>query len=138
MTLLAAYCILKMTRSSLRLHVDIEAGEEAIFTAIRFTKRCSLQNNDLDAKNGNILTQLWGSERAFRKSEDEEQDGLWLMLRSRLVSCSNTSLSGSVLDPYLLGAQALALSILAGIFPQFAIFTFSTHNVPFQTGFTAV
>ena len=102
MTLLAAYCVLKMTRSSQRWHVDVEAGEEAIFTAIRFTKRCSLQNNDLDAKNGNILTQLWGSKRAFRKSEDEEQDGLWLMLRSRLVSYSDTSLSSLLPDPSLL------------------------------------
>ena len=124
---LAAYCILKMTRSRLRWHIDIEAGEEAIFTAIRFTRKASLQNNDLDAKNGNILAQLWGSERAFRKSEGEEQDGLWLMLRSRLVSRSNTSHCSSVPHPHLFGAQAPALSILAGIFPLLAVFAFSTH-----------
>ena len=85
MVLLAAHCILKITRSSLKDHIDPKQGEEAVFKAIRFVKNRSIQNNDLDARNGIILTQLWSSNNIFKK-KDGSDVSLELPLRSRLVS----------------------------------------------------
>jgi hypothetical protein len=85
MVLLAAYCLINISQSSLKDHIDPPKAEEAVFKAIKFVKSRSIQNNDLDARNGIILTQLWSSTSIFKR-KDGTQDGLELLLHSRLVS----------------------------------------------------
>ena len=84
MVLLAAYSLIKIVRSELKDHIDLAKAEETVFKAITFMKKRSIQNNDLDARNGIILTQLWSSDTIFKRKGT--QDGLELLLRSRLVS----------------------------------------------------
>ena len=85
MVLLAAYSILRIIRSELRNFVELQRGEESYFNAIKFVKKRSAENNDLDARNGTIMTQLWCSNKAFRQ-KDGTLNGLELRLRGRLVS----------------------------------------------------
>ena len=85
MLLLAAMSILRISRSELKDHVDAEQGEATYFKAIKLAKKRSIENNDLDARNGIILTQLWASSTIFRKG-DGTFHGDRLRLRSRLVS----------------------------------------------------
>ncbi|KAH8660473.1 hypothetical protein BX600DRAFT_514078 [Xylariales sp. PMI_506] len=80
---LAAICILRVHRSIVRAHVDIEQGEDMFFEAIRLLKKHSIQNNDLEIRLATILTQLWSSTRVF-KFKDGTVDGLQLLLRGRL------------------------------------------------------
>ena len=87
---LAAVCILRVLRSSLRTQVNSEIGEEMFFNAIRMSKKRSVRNNDLHARNDNILTQLWSSSQVF-KFKDGSVDGLRLLLRGRLVSPTSNS-----------------------------------------------
>lgn len=82
---LASNSILKITRSELQTHVDLEHGESAYFKAIMFVKRRSTENNDLDSRSVTILSQLWASDSLFRK-KDGSLVGDRLRLRSRLVS----------------------------------------------------
>lgn len=83
---LSAMIILRVLRSSLGAQVDADAGENMIFEAIRLAKRRSIRNDDLDAQNATVLTQLWSSNRLFMY-KDGTRDGLRLLLRARLVSC---------------------------------------------------
>jgi transcriptional regulatory protein LEU3 len=88
MLILASHSILKITRSELRTHMDLEHGEKAYFKAIMFSKKRSAENNDLDSRNAIILTQLWASDSIFRK-KDGILIGDRLRMRSRLVSAEN-------------------------------------------------
>jgi hypothetical protein len=81
---LAAVVVLRVLRSALAPQVDAETGEAMYFEAIRLSKKHSILNDDLDARNAIILTQLWSSTRAFHFS-DGSVDGLRLLLRARLV-----------------------------------------------------
>ncbi|KAL9094240.1 MAG: hypothetical protein Q9165_003380 [Trypethelium subeluteriae] len=83
MMLLAAYCILRITKSDLRTCIDLQRGEASFFKAVNLAKRRSTQPCDLDSRNALILTQLWTSHRAFRQ-KDGTLNGLHLHVRSRL------------------------------------------------------
>ncbi|KAI9655544.1 MAG: hypothetical protein M1821_005337 [Bathelium mastoideum] len=83
MMLLAAYCILRIHKSELRISIDLRRGETSFFKAINLAKKRSTQSNDLDSRSALILTQLWNSHRAFRR-KDGTLNGLHLHLRSRL------------------------------------------------------
>lgn len=85
MVLIAAKSILRITRSELGAHVDLEHGENAYFKAIKFCRKRSAENNDLDSRGSIILSQLWANDGMFRKS-DGTLIGDRLRLRSRLVS----------------------------------------------------
>lgn len=85
MAMLAAMCILRISRSEIGNLVDVQHGEAAYFRAINFTKKRSTETNDLDSRNCTILTQLWTSNTVFRAS-DGVLKGDQLQLRSRLVS----------------------------------------------------
>lgn len=85
MVLMAAMSILRITRSELRTHVDPAHGENAYFKAIKFCKKRSAENNDLDSRGTIILSQLWANDGMFRKN-DGTMVGDRLRLRSRLVS----------------------------------------------------
>ncbi|KAK5996400.1 Regulatory LEU3-like protein [Cladobotryum mycophilum] len=83
---LAAMAILKLNRSELAVHLDLEAGERAYFAAIVAAREMSLLNNDLCARGASILSQLWNSRTIFKK-----QDGTIDSLTSRI--CSRLSMS---------------------------------------------
>ncbi|KAL6246869.1 hypothetical protein RBB50_006176 [Rhinocladiella similis] len=85
MVLIAAKSILRITRSELGAHVDLEHGENAYFKAIKFCRKRSAENNDLDSRGSIILSQLWANDGMFRKS-DGTLIGDRLRLRSRLFS----------------------------------------------------
>jgi hypothetical protein len=80
---LTGFCILKLYRSPLAQHLDLQAGEQAYFYAVQFSKRMSLQNNDLGARAAAIMTNLWSSNQIFRR-KDGSVEALGLRLRTRL------------------------------------------------------
>jgi len=79
---MAALSILKIFKSNLRPFLNLRSGERSYFTAIRFLKESSLQNDDLAARAAAILSQLWTSDRIFKKSNGQV-DSLALRLRTR-------------------------------------------------------
>ena len=81
--ILAAFIILKISRSYLAGKVDLRSGEKAYFMAIVSLRESSLQNDDLYARGAMILTQLWTSTRVFRRPNGIV-DGLSLRIRTRL------------------------------------------------------
>ena len=81
--LLAAFIILKISRSCLAGRVDLRAGEKAYFATILEFRESSLENDDLCARAAMVLGQLWSSTRVFRRP-DGVVDGLALRIRSRL------------------------------------------------------
>ncbi|PVI04715.1 hypothetical protein DM02DRAFT_160539 [Periconia macrospinosa] len=80
---LAGFIILKLYRSPLAAHLNLNAGETAFSLAIQFTKATSMQNNDLASRCANILANLWGSSRVFRR-KGGAVESLGLRLRTRL------------------------------------------------------
>ncbi|SPO07050.1 uncharacterized protein DNG_09744 [Cephalotrichum gorgonifer] len=81
---LAAFSILKIIRSPLAEHIDVDAGERAYFSVIRFNRRVSLQNDDLGARAAAIFSQLWTSSRIFRGANGQVES-LRSRIRSRLA-----------------------------------------------------
>ncbi|KAJ4858218.1 aconitase family (aconitate hydratase) domain-containing protein [Trichoderma breve] len=81
--MLAAFTILKIHRSELAPHLDLQAGEQAYFAAIFFAREESLQNNDLSARAASILGQLWNSQSIF-KTKNGTVDSLTSRISSRL------------------------------------------------------
>jgi hypothetical protein len=91
MTLLAAFCILRIVRSQLKEHIDLRDAEQSLFKAISFAKRRSLQCGDLDERYGAIISQLWSNSSTI---DTNFTNGLDLRIRSRAVS--QPSFSGSL------------------------------------------
>ena len=81
--MLAAFIVLKISRSCLAGRVDLRTGEKAYFSTIVSLRESSLENDDLYARGAMILTQLWTSTRLFR-GPDGIVDGLSLRIRTRL------------------------------------------------------
>lgn len=84
MTLLAAFCIIRIIRSRLREHISLRDAEQSLFKAIAFVKKRSIEPGDLDERYAIILTQLWANSGAVSRKEDSV-DGLNLRIRSRSV-----------------------------------------------------
>ncbi|EHK47693.1 hypothetical protein TRIATDRAFT_81058 [Trichoderma atroviride IMI 206040] len=80
---LASCTILKIHRSELAPHLDLEAGEQAYFASIVFAREGSIQNNDLSARGATIFSQLWNSQKIF-KGKDGKIDSLSSRISSRL------------------------------------------------------
>ncbi|KAH8885394.1 hypothetical protein GQ53DRAFT_751127 [Thozetella sp. PMI_491] len=80
---IAAFSVLKIHRSPLGPHVDLAAGEAAFFAAMFFSRKCSLQNDDIGARCVTIWSQLWTSKNAF-KLPSGQIDSLRTRIRSRL------------------------------------------------------
>ena len=88
MITLAAYCILRICKSHLANRFDLEGAGEMVFKAIELSKSRSVENHDLDALNGIMITKLWSSKTMFL-DPDGTKTGLQLDLRGRLVRPSN-------------------------------------------------
>lgn len=84
---LAAFCILRISRSHLLPQINSLTGEDLFFKAADMSKKRSRSNSDLEFRTANILSQLWSSSKCF-KFKDGTIDGLRLLLRGRLVSIS--------------------------------------------------
>src|SRR5215469_7226692 len=80
---LTAITILRLSRSSMAPHLDLEAGEKAYFSAIKAFEKASLQPDDLRSRAVTILSQLWTNQDVF-KYPDGHVDSLRTRLRSRL------------------------------------------------------
>lgn len=85
MIFLAAFCILRISKSDCVRQITDREAEETYFMAVAISKKRSVEDNDMDAKGAKILTQLWSSETVFR-GEGGHRSGLRLDLRERLVS----------------------------------------------------
>ena len=84
MIMLAALSILKISRSILAPYLDLKWGERSYFSAILFSRRMSLENDDLSARSAEILRQLWTSQKIFRRA-DGTVNSLPLRIRSRFA-----------------------------------------------------
>ncbi len=83
MLVLAAFIILRMTKSHLSSMLDLERGQKAYFSLILRFRGISIQDSDLPSRTAVILTQLWTSKHAFRLS-DGSIDSFTLRCRNRL------------------------------------------------------
>ncbi|KAI1621282.1 hypothetical protein EDD37DRAFT_594367 [Exophiala viscosa] len=83
MLVLASFALLRIARSHLASLLDIERGRQAYFDNILLFRKISVQDSDLSSRTTVILTQLWTSKNAFKKS-DGTTDSLLLLCRSRL------------------------------------------------------
>ena len=81
--MLACHVLLRLLKSSLSGSIDTARAQAAFFSGVGLHKRMSLQNDDLSARNGVALTQIWNSTRAFRSPNGTE--AVALRVRSRLI-----------------------------------------------------
>ncbi|KIX07004.1 uncharacterized protein Z518_04980 [Rhinocladiella mackenziei CBS 650.93] len=77
------HTLLRLLKTSFSRYIDVERAKAALFLGISLHKRMSLQNDDLPARNGVALTQLWNSNRVFKKPNGSE--AIALRIRSRLT-----------------------------------------------------
>lgn len=83
-SILAAFTILKMSRSHLSATVDASRGRKAYFFVIQLLRNMSVQSGDAFNRVMGILTQLWSSKNVFRK-RDGSIDSLTLRCGGRLA-----------------------------------------------------
>ncbi|KAK5371143.1 hypothetical protein LTR20_007250 [Exophiala xenobiotica] len=76
------HILLRLLKTSFSRYITIERAKSALFLGIGLHKRMSLQNDDVPARSGVALTQLWNSTRVFRKPNGSET--VALRIRSRL------------------------------------------------------
>lgn len=81
---LAAFTILKLSRSRIRESLNLDRGRSAYFAVIEICRECSLESGDMAARLRTILTQLWTSKKIFKKA-DGTTDALSLRCGSRLA-----------------------------------------------------
>lgn len=81
--MIAAYCILRISKSELRDELKLEDAGGVFFKAIEISRQRSVQHGDLDALNSIMLTKLWSSNAIFVQS-DGTRNSLQLNLRGRL------------------------------------------------------
>jgi len=82
-TTLAAIIILRLSRSNMAPHLDVEAGEKAYFSVVKAIEKASLQPDDLRSRAVKILSRLWTNQDVF-KYPDGHVDSLRTRIRSRL------------------------------------------------------
>ena len=81
--MLPCHILLRLLKTSYSTFIDVERAKAALFLGISLHKRMSLQNDDLPARNGAALTNLWNSSRAFKNPNGSE--AVALRVRSRLL-----------------------------------------------------
>lgn len=80
---LAGFSILRLVRSPIAQHLDLSSGEQAFSQAVQFLKNVSLQPGDISVRIGHIMSDLWNSNKVFRR-KDGRIESLGLRLRTRL------------------------------------------------------
>lgn len=82
-TNVASIALLRLLKSSTAQYLDIEGAKETLFLGVNILKRLSLESNDIPARVVIIITQLWNSEKAFRRPDGSEHTAL--RIRTRLA-----------------------------------------------------
>lgn len=83
-SILAAFTILKVSRSHLSETIDALRGRKAYFFVIQLLRNMSVQSGDCFNRTMGILTQLWSSKNVFKK-RDGTVDSLTLRCGGRLA-----------------------------------------------------
>lgn len=83
-SILAAFTILKVSRSHLGAALNTSRGRKAYFFVIQLLRNMSVQSGDAFNRTMGILTQLWGSRNIFKK-QDGNIDSLTLHCGGRLA-----------------------------------------------------
>lgn len=83
-SILAAFTILKMSRSHLSAMVDGSRGRKAYFFVIQLLRNMSVQAGDCFNRSMGILTQLWSSKNIFKR-QNGTIDSLTLRCGGRLA-----------------------------------------------------
>ncbi|OAP62403.1 hypothetical protein AYL99_04606 [Fonsecaea erecta] len=81
--MVTSHVLLRLLKTSLSRYTDVERAKTALFLGISLHKRMSVQNDDLPARNGVALTQLFNSTRVFKRPNGTEL--VALRIRSRLI-----------------------------------------------------
>ncbi|RAL04650.1 putative C6 transcription factor (Leu3) [Aspergillus ibericus CBS 121593] len=81
--LLAASALMRILKGPQWATMDVDKAKSSFFSAINLAKQMSVDNYDIAAKTVIVLSQLWNSTKAFRKSDGSEY--VALRIRSRLV-----------------------------------------------------
>jgi hypothetical protein len=82
-TNMAAVTLLRLLKSSVAAYLDVESAKETFFLGVNILKRLSLEHSDISARMVMILTQLWNSEKAFKRPDGSEHTEL--RIRTRLA-----------------------------------------------------
>ena len=83
---LASCVILKLIKSPIRDHFDLDRGRRAYFSAINLWTKFSIEPRDIAARAAQTLTQLWTSKHAF-KQPNGDVDSLSLCCTNRQAMC---------------------------------------------------
>jgi len=81
--MMSCQVLLRLVKTSFSRYIDVERAKTALFTGINLSKRMSVVNNDLLSRNAVYLTQLWNSNRVFKRPDGSEMGAL--RIRSRLA-----------------------------------------------------
>jgi len=79
---LASVTILRLLKGSTAQYLDVESAKETFFLGVNLLKRLSVESNDIANRMAMILTQLWNSEKAFKRPDGSEHTAL--RIRTRL------------------------------------------------------
>ncbi|KIW20829.1 hypothetical protein PV08_01407 [Exophiala spinifera] len=81
--MMPCHILLRLLKTSFMRYVNADRARSALFLGISLHKRLSLQNDDVPARNGAALTQLWNSNKVFRRPDGTEMASL--RVRGRLA-----------------------------------------------------
>lgn len=81
--LLSCSSIIRLLKSSFRHHMDVKNAESKILLGLDTAKKMSIGNGDIASKVIPVITQLWNSERAFKKPDGSEF--IVLRIRTRMM-----------------------------------------------------
>ncbi len=81
--IVSCHILLRLLKTSFSRYIDVDRAKASLFLGISLHKQMSLQNDDLPGRNGVALTQLWNSDRVFRRPDGGEM--VTLRIRSRLL-----------------------------------------------------
>ena len=82
-TIMAAYTLLRLIKTSASRFLDVEKAKATFFLSLNISKRLIVDTDDLPSRNLQLLTLLWNSEKAFRSPDGTEYSQL--RIRSRLA-----------------------------------------------------
>ena len=80
---LASVTILRLLKGSTAQYLDVESAKDMFFLGVNLLKRLSVESNDIANRMAMILTQLWNSEKAFKRPDGSEHTAL--RIRTRLA-----------------------------------------------------
>lgn len=80
---LSSSVLIRILKSPFAQYLDLETARASFFLGVNLCKRLSLENNDLPAKFTTILTQLYSSEKSFKRPDGTHFTEL--RIRSRLT-----------------------------------------------------